>query len=333
MPIDRRTMLGTALGAAAFAAGSARAQQWGAPASPAAGDPHAPAWPPAEYFKLWPGKAPGTPATLPTPNNTMNGPADNRELWLRGVAEPHVGVFRPAKPDGRAVLVIPGGGYQFVSVHNEGIDVASELTPHGITCFVLVYRLPGEGWGNRADVPLQDAQRAMRLIRARAATWAIDPARLGLMGFSAGGHLGAMLAVGHGDPVYAPIDAADQLSARPAYAGLGYPAVSFTSAGFEARKQNGLWGDSTTPEIAARYNALDRVSAATPPSFLIHAADDGTVPILQSIAWMQACLAAKVPVEAHILEKGGHGFGGKHLPAASSGRPWPDLFARWTALH
>lgn len=333
MPIDRRTMLGTAIGAAALAAGSARAQQWGAPASPAAGDPLAPQWPPAEHFSLWPGKPPGARATLPTPNNTMNGPANNRELWLRGVAEPHVGVLRPARPDGRAVLVIPGGGYQFVSVHNEGIDVASELTPHGITCFVLAYRLPGEGWDNRVDVPLQDAQRAMRLIRARAATWGIDSARLGLMGFSAGGHLGAMLAVGHGDSVYAPIDAADRQSARPAYAGLGYPAVSFTSAGFEARRRNGLWGESTDPETAQRYNPLGRVSAATPPSFLVHAVDDGSVPIRQSIAWMEAYLAAKVPVEAHILEKGGHGFGGKHLAADLPGRAWPDLFARWTAKH
>lgn len=333
MPIDRRSLLGGALGAAALTAASARAQQWGAPATPAAGDPHAPHWPPAEHFPLWPGSPPGAPATPPVPNDTMNGPADNRELWLRGVAEPIVGVFRPARPDGRAVLVIPGGGYQFVSVHNEGIDVASELTPHGITCFVLAYRLPGEGWSNRADVPLQDAQRAMRLIRARAASWGIDPAKLGVLGFSAGGHLSAMMAVGHSDPVYAAIDAADTQSARPAYAGLGYAVTSFNSAGFEDRKDNGLWGTTTTPEIAARYTPLARVSAATPPCFLVHAIDDGTVPIRQSLAWIEACLAARVPVEAHLLEKGGHGFGGRHLAAASSGRPWPDLFARWTATH
>lgn len=333
MPIDRRTMLGAAIGATALAASAARAQQWGDPPTPAAGDPKAPQWPPAESFKLWPGAAPNAPAKLPTPTGTMNGPANNRELWLTGVAEPHVGVFRPEKPDGRSVLVIPGGGYRFVSVHNEGIDVAAELTAQGITCFVLVYRLPGEGWANRADVPLQDAQRAMRLIRARAKTWNINPDKLGVLGFSAGGHLAAQLSVAHSDPVYDRIDEADVQSARPAYSGLVYAVVSFNSAGNEGRTSNGLWGASTDTATAARYTPLARVSSDTPPSFLVHAMNDTTVPIRQSIAWMEACIPARVPVEAHLLETGGHGFGGAHLPPTSSGRPWPQLFARWTALR
>ena len=333
MPISRRNMLGAAIGATALAASAARAQQWGDPPTPAAGDPKAPLWPPAESFKLWPaGKTPNAPATLPTPTGTMNGPANVRELWLTGVAEPHVGVFRPAKPDGRSVLIIPGGGYRFVSVHNEGIDVATALTAQGITCFVLVYRLPGEGWDKRADVPLQDAQRAMRLIRARAATWQIDPAKLGVMAFSAGGHLGAMLAVGHSDPVYTAIDSADVQSARPAYAGLGYAVTSFTSAGKEGNTRSGLWGETTDADTMARYNALARVTSDTPPSFLIHAMNDTSVPIRQSIAWMEACLAARVPVEVHLLQTGGHGFGAAHLPETNSGRVWPQQFARWTAL-
>lgn len=330
MPITRRSVLGGA--AALTLASGVRAQTAPGP-SPYQPSPSGPVWPAREQFKLWPALPPGSPAALPRPNNTMNGPADRRELWLRGVAEPVVAVYRPAKPDGRAVLSIPGGGYQFVSVENEGMDVARTLTPHGITVFVLAYRLPGEGWANRADVPLQDAQRAMRLIRARAATWGIDPARLGLCGFSAGGHLGAMLAVGHSDKVYAPIDAADALSARPFYAGLVYPAVSFNSAGFETRRENGLWGDSTDPATAARYNALDRVTAETPPIFLVHAIDDGTVPIQQSLAMIDACRRAKVPVEAHLLENGGHGFGAMHLPLDAPGRLWPEIFARWTARH
>ena len=334
MPIDRRTVLGAAIGATALAASAARAQQWGDPPTPAAGDPKAPVWPPTESFSLWPaGKMPNAPATLPTPTATMNGPANARELWLTGVAQPHVGVFRPARPDGRSVLIIPGGGYRFVSVHNEGIDVAAALTAQGITCFVLVYRLPGEGWINRADVPLQDAQRAMRLIRAGAKNWGIDPERLGVMAFSAGGHLGAMLAVGHSDPVYTAIDAADVQSARPAYAGLGYAVTSFTSAGKEGNSKSGLWGDSADADTIARYNALARVTSDTPPSFLIHAMNDTSVPIRQSIAWMEACLAARVPVEAHLLQTGGHGFGGAHLPDSNSGRVWPLQFARWTAIQ
>lgn len=323
MPIDRRTLMGGALGAT-LAASTARAQQWGDPPTPAAGDPKAPTWPPAESFKLWPGRAPGARASLPTPNDTMNGPAHARELWLRGIADPIVGVFRPARPDGRAVLVIPGGGYRFVSVHNEGIDVAATLTPHGITCFVLAYRLPSEGWDDQAHVPLQDAQRAMRLIRARAATWGVDPKRLGTVGFSAGGHLSGSLAVGHGDRVYAPVDDADAQPARPAYAGLIYPGI---------RGSPVLVGAQPDDATAARYRVDARIDKDTPPLFLLHAFDDGTTPVGNSLALLAAASAAKVPCEVHLLERGGHGFGGLHLAPDLPGRLWPDLFARWTAKH
>jgi acetyl esterase/lipase len=320
--IGRRTLMAGALGA--FLVSSAKAQIWGDPPTPYTPGPGLPNWPPAEHFPLWPGRPPGAPNPLPTLAPTMNGPHDRRELWLRGVAEPMVAIFRPARPDGRSVLIIPGGGYAFVSVHNEGIDVASTLTPHGITCFVLAYRLPGEGWANRADVPLQDAQRAMRLIRSRAAIWHIDSAKLGLVGFSAGGHLGLSLAVGHDDPVYAPLDAADRLSARPAYAGIAYPATH----GFPP-----FWGDSPSPEIQARYTTIPRISHETPPLFLFHAMDDPVVPIQNSIDLIAAARADRVPVEAHLFESGGHGFGALHLPEQSSGRLWPEAFARWTATR
>jgi acetyl esterase/lipase len=322
MTIGRRTMLAGALGA--FLVSSAKAQQWGDPPTPYAPGPGLPNWPPAEHFPLWPGRPPGAPDPLPVLAPTMNGPHDRRELWLRGVAEPMVAVFRPARPDGRAVLIIPGGGYVFVSVHNEGIDVASTLTPHGITCFVLAYRLPGEGWIGRADVPLQDAQRAMRLIRARAATWGIDPAKLGLVGFSAGGHLGLSLAVGHDDPVYAAMDAADRLPARPAYAGIAYPATH----GFPP-----FWGDAPSADVQRRYTTVTRISHETPPLFLFHAMDDPVVPIQNSLDLIAAARANHVPVEAHLFASGGHGFGALHLPEHSSGRLWPETFARWTAAQ
>ncbi len=321
MPITRRNVLGAAAGLSIAA--TARAQT--TPPPPIQ-------WPPAEHFPLWPGKAPGSPATLPVPPNERNG-YKGEELWLRGVDRPIVGVYRPAKPDGRAVLVIPGGGYGFVSVSNEGIDVAATLTPHGITVFVLAYRLPGDGWSDRAQVPLQDAQRAMRLIRANAAKWRIDPTKLGVLGFSAGGHLAADLSVAHDERVYAPIDAADTQPARPAYAGLVYAVVSFASAGLNSRSAAMLLGDNPDPALTARRTPLDRVTAAMPPVFLLHAMDDGTVPIQQSLAMIDACRRAKVPVEAHLLESGGHGFGAMHLPADAPGRLWPEIFARWNAKH
>ena len=318
MDIDRRTLIGAA--AALPLANAAKAQQAAPPPI---------AWPPAEHFPLWPGAAPGAPSPLPTPRNERNG-YQGAELWLRGVDRPHVAVFRSPNPDGRAVLSIPGGGYGFLSVSNEGIDVAAMLNPLGITVFVLAYRLPGEGWANRADVPLQDAQRAMRLIRANAGKYRIDPAKLGLLGFSAGGHLGAMMAVGHADQVYAPMDAADRQSARPAFAGLVYPVVSFATAGLNSRSSAMLLGDNQDAALIARYTPVDRVTAETPPIWLLHAMDDGTVPVAQSLAMIDACRRATVPVEAHLLEKGGHGFGAMHLPADSPGRNWPDIFARWT---
>ena len=125
----------------------------------------------------------------------MNNAPPSRELWIRGVAKPEVHIFRPARPDGSALLALPGGGYEFLSVQNEGLDAAERFNADRTTVFVLTYRLPVEGWQSRSLVALQDAQRAMRLIRSRASDLRIDPARLGVLGFSAGGHLAADLAV------------------------------------------------------------------------------------------------------------------------------------------
>ena len=329
MTIDRRTMIGAGLGLTL--ASAAHAQDWGQP-SPAATAPDKPAWPP-EHFPLWPGRPPGAPADLPRNQNTMNGPAGHRQLWLRGIAEPIVAVYRPKNPDGRALMTIPGGGYGFVSVQNEGIEVADTFTPEGITVFVLAYRLPGEGWASRWDVPLQDAQRAMRLIRQSAARWRIDPAKLGVLGFSAGGHLGASLAVGYDDPVYRAVDAADRQSARPALAGLIYPVIAIT-----ADRKGGSYTNLIGPDAAAapiaRYETDRRVTSDTPPLFLALALDDGTVNPQNSIAMLTAARQAKVPVEAHLFEKGGHGFGPKRAaPDALTAKLWPAEFSAWMRMQ
>ncbi|PAX09652.1 alpha/beta hydrolase [Sphingomonas lenta] len=312
--IDRRTLLG-ATAALPFA-------------SPARAQGASPAWPPAEHFKLWPGRPPGAGARLPAPR--PGDPRSERELWLTGVAEPVVGVYRPARPDGRAVLSIPGGGYRFVSIENEGINVARALNPAGITVFALAYRLPGEGWADRADVPLQDAQRAMRLIRADARRYGVDPAGLGVLGFSAGGHLAASLTVGHDDRVYRPLDAADRQSARPAYSGLVYPVTSLTTLSAHRGSSDSLIGPTPDPAIAARYDTPRRVTAATPPLFMVHAMDDTVVPVEQVLDMVAAARAAKVPVETHLFDRGGHGFGALNAPERSPARLWTELFERWT---
>ncbi|MBX3595464.1 MAG: alpha/beta hydrolase [Sphingomonas sp.] len=292
-----------------------------------------PPWPPREHFMLWPGLPPGSPPGLVPASEPVPLPLGTPQRWEKGIRHPYVGVYRPQQPDGRAVLAIPGGGYVFVSLINEGVNVARALNPHGITVFVLAYRLPGEGWLERTDVPLQDAQRAMRLIRANAAHYRIDPAKLGICGFSAGGNLGAALTVGHEDAVYRPVDVADRLSARPSFTGLAYPVTSFASAGPTSRSGPNLLGADPPAGAAERYDMLARASAAMPPLFLIHAMDDGTVPVTQSLSAIEVARRFKVPVEAHLLERGGHGFGAASLKPANPGSTWLDWFEKWTAMH
>src|SRR5580765_951326 len=170
---QRRALLGGVALAALAGAQTARGDE---PVPQQAADASdAPPWPPAERIALWPGTPPGMPATAPTPSLTMNGTRGDRQLWVTGVVRPEINVFRAPRPDGSALLVIPGGSYGFISVQNEGIDVARRYTPFGTSVFVLAYRLPGEGWKNRQRVPLADAQRALRLLRAQATALHIDP--------------------------------------------------------------------------------------------------------------------------------------------------------------
>ena len=325
--VARRAFLGSGL---AMIAGAAAAQSGPTPYSPS--DLSALPWPPKESFPLWPGRPPGPPAKAIVPNWTMNNPPPNRELWIRGVAMPEVHVFRAADPDGSALLALPGGGYEFLSVQNEGLDVAERLNAERTTVFVLTYRLPGEGWSQRSVVPLQDAQRAMRLIRSRAGELRVDAARLGVIGFSAGGHLAADLAVSSGEAVYKPVDAADRLSARPAFAGLIYPVTSLEPGLAHGGSRDNLLGPNASADLIRARSPLRRVNGATPPTFLVHAFDDGTVPVEDSLEWIAACKAANAPVEAHLLTEGGHGFG-FHLPRDNPGSRWPDLFALWMRKH
>jgi acetyl esterase/lipase len=300
--------------------------------TPFAADPNGPFWPPKERFPLWPGSPPGAPKTKIVTNWTMNNAPPNRELWVRGVAFPEVHVFRAAKPDGSALLSLPGGGYQFLSVQNEGIDVAERFNAERTTVFVLTYRLPGEGWSDRSIVALQDAQRAMRLIRARAADFRVDPDRLGVIGFSAGGHLAADLGVSFDQPLYKPVDAADQLSARPAFLGLVYPVVTLTDDTMHYDATNMLYAARPPQGEADARSPVLHISKTTPPSFVVHAEDDGTVPVWNSFRWAGVLMGQGVPAELHVFSEGGHGFG-LHLPRDSSGSRWPDLFALWMRKH
>lgn len=222
---------------------------------------------------------------------------------------------------------MPGGAYWFVSVVNEGADLAPLLTRRGYTVFVLSYRLPGEGWAARADVPLQDAQRAIRLIRSRARDYDLDTSRIATLGFSAGGHLAATLATRHAQSVYAARDTADELDARPWATGLLYPVVSLRDPITHALSRQLLLGDGPTAEQIDRRSAELHVDAATSPLFLCHAFDDTAVPVENSLRLMTAARAARRPVEAHLLQEGGHAFG-VGRPGTPSAQ-WIELYCAW----
>ena len=327
---QRRALLG---GMALAALAPARADTPGEPAPQQALDaPDVPPWPPAERIALWSGEPPGMPATPPTPALTMNGARGERQLWVSGIVHPEINVFRAPRPDGSALLVIPGGSYSFVSVQNEGIDIARRYTPFGTSVFVLTYRLPGEGWKNRSRVPLADAQRAMRLLRAQAAALHIDAQRIGVLGFSAGGHLTADLATAFDETSYAPIDAADNLSARPHFVGLAYPVASLMPGVVHTGSRDNLLGTGASAAEVAKHSPAEHVRTDTPPTFVFHAMDDDAVPVGASFDWIAACRRARVPVEAHLFEKGGHGFG-LHSAIDSPAAHWPELFAAWMRQH
>ncbi len=284
-----------------------------------------------EVVPLWPKAIPGDQGIrIVRKVNERAKSAASNDRWITGIDAPALVVKRPATPNGAAVLLVPGGGYGFLSYDNEGIEQARWLNALGVTCFILLYRLPGEGWGNRHLVPLQDAQRAMRVIRAGAATYGVDPRRIAVLGFSAGGHLAGSLATRHGEATYAPVDAADRQSARPDLAGLIYPVIGMDATITHKGSRDNLLGPTPDAAALAAASVERRVAADTPPVFLVHASDDGTVPVANSLAMYAAMLAAKRPAELHVFDEGGHGFGvrlARAVPAAA----WPTLFAAYAA--
>lgn len=320
--MDRRTVFG--LGAAAFVGLAAKAR---GETIDARGVLSTDA---TEVVRLWPGTPPGGQAVHlgGKVSDMSTNPSEFHHRLITEIGTPTLTVFRPVKPDGSALLVIPGGAYTVVVFDNEGVDVARRLGAAGVTSFVLQYRLPAEGWTNPADVPLQDAQRAMRIIRAGASDFKIDPARVGVLGFSAGGHLAASLATRADAMVYERVDGADAQAARPAFAGLMYPVITMFE-GTHADSRLKLLGPAPSEEKLAAYSCERHVTQATPPSFLCMAADDDIVPYAPNgLAMFDALRAAKVPAELHVFQEGGHGFGIR-MAKGRSPSIWPDLFLHW----
>lgn len=246
-----------------------------------------------------------------------------------GISVPRMAVFRPDRPNGAAVLLIPGGGYRHVVVDKEGYEMARWLTARGFTAFVLFYRLPYDGWAAGPDVCLSDAQRAMRVIRHRHAEFAIDPERVAAMGFSAGGHLCADLATRFAQASYTTVDAADSLSAKPVCAAPIYPVISMTLPEAHPGSRERLLGADPDPALEAAHSPHRNVPADAPPFFILHAQDDDVVPVANSLLLDAALKAQGIRVETHLFEHGGHGFGLRR----AVGKPveiWSELWRAWS---
>jgi acetyl esterase/lipase len=287
----------------AFGALSSRADVW----QPAPGHTQLP---------LWPGAPPDQPAvegredvTTRTKDHLVAG---KPWTYVGHVSQPTITVYSPdGKNTGAAVVVFPGGGYNILAMDLEGTEVCDWLTAKGITCVLLKYRVPCAKVGPYRDCPmaLEDAQRAMGLVRVHAGEWRIDPHKVGVLGFSAGGHMAAAISTHFERRLYPPADAADRESCRPDFAVVLYP------------------GHLAVPERSFALNPDIHVTPETPPTFLLQAEDDPVEPVENSLVYYSALQKARVVAELHLYAKGGHAFGLRRTDLAIT--RWPELVEAW----
>lgn len=285
---------------------------------------------PSESLRLWPSMAPGGEGVnlIPEEPERSTDPA-YRDRYARYTTDPTLTVVRPERPNGSALLLVPGGGYRWSVLDKEGFEVARVFAASGTTCFVLKYRLPADGWTAGPDAPLQDVQRALRLIRHHAADYNLRADRIALLGASAGGHL-AGLASHRTDPTYQPIDTADALSFRPDLTLLMYPVVTMTEPHLHLGSRQHLLGPSPDAGPIAAYSLEQADWRGAAPVFILHSMDDAVVPVENSLMLMARLKADGVKVETHLFEEGGHGFGVRLI----KGRPaevWPEQARTWAA--
>jgi len=293
--------------------------------SPLAGQ--TPAWPPSAghtQIPIWPGAAPHAPPVVAPETLSITRPhehlvADRPWAYLENVSRPTLTVYAPTGQNtGAAVVVFPGGGYQILAIDLEGTEVCDWLISRGITCVLLKYRVPnaGRSWdqscgcdrNTASSMPLEDAQRAIGLLRYHATAWHIDPHKVGVLGFSAGGHLVAAVSTHFERRVYTPIDSADLQSSRPDFAVALYP------------------GHLYDPRRHA-LNATIRVTHATPPTFLLQAENDRVDDVRNALVYYAALKQAGVPAELHLYAEGGHGFGLRRTRFPITA--WPSLVEAW----
>lgn len=281
-------------------------------------------------FPVWPqGDAPGA-VTSSVQQQVVERSKDPTlpDRAVTGIRRPEITVYAPETPNGIALLITPGGSYQRVVLDKEGSDLAPYFTQQGYTLFVMTYRMPADGHQEGADAPLADAQRAIRTLRTHAAQWRINPHHIGVMGFSAGGHVAASLGTRFAQTVYPAQDEIDYANARPDFMVLLYPVISMQENIAHPGSRKALIGSHPSDTQIQRYSAEKQVSTQTPPTFLVHAIDDPSVPVDNSLVMLAALREHGIPAEIHLFEQGKHGFGIRGttgLPAAM----WPQLLNNW----
>ncbi|MFH6604443.1 alpha/beta hydrolase [Maribacter algicola] len=245
------------------------------------------------------------------------------------VQQPTIEVYLPAKKNAtaEAMLIFPGGGYGILAYDWEGTDIAKFLNGKGIAGIVVKYRLPSSvSQTEKHNVPLIDAQRAIRLVRSKASEFHINPTKIGIIGFSAGGHLASTLGTHFDEKVYEPVDEIDTLTARPDFMALGYPVITFGNSTHSGSKKN-LLGENPSSEMVEHFSNEKQVTEKTPPTFIIHATDDMGVPVENSLLFFQALKDKGVSATMHIYPEGGHGFSlareNVHL------RGWTERMFEW----
>jgi acetyl esterase/lipase len=274
---------------------------------------------------LYPGAIPNS---IPT-KNIEKGVSTDNILRISKVSIPSMTVYPATNPNGKAIIICPGGGYSILAWDHEGTRVAAIFAQWGITTFVLKYRLPDEAFEiDRSLAPLQDAQQAIRYVRTNSAKWGIEKNKIGIMGFSAGGHLAAT-ATTHFN-FKADSTNKDTTSVRPDFSILIYPVISFDSSIAHMGSRDNLIGENPSQERIRFFSNELQVSVSTPPVFLVHAGDDGTVAVENSIRFYEACLKNKVNATLHLYPKGGHGFG---LNNKTTNDPWMDRLKLWLDVY
>lgn len=275
-----------------------------------------------EEIRLWPGAPPGRGAVTGPEKLGDKGAGLGA---VSNISVPRMRVYRPAKANGAAVIVCGGGGYFRIQLAKESTPIADWLQQRGFTVFELIYRLPNDGWD--ASAPFMDAQRAMRIVRTRAAEFGIDPKQIGIMGFSAGGHLAGFTALQPQRQLYAGSDRYEKASARPDFSVLLFPVVSLRKQYDKTRTRREIIGESPSNAAEDAWSLDTYASAEAPPTIIFASADDTTTPPGHGIALFEKLNAAGASVELHLFREGGHGWGlGRPEQVLSQ---WPEMFNKW----